>query len=232
MLRLVVSAATLCVVAACAGAPTAPPSTQTATRPASTTAAATAVAVGSSHPAASGSVPPSGPASPRPSVPGTSPAVPSATPLELHTDRDFALTFRDLVADADAVVIGTLEPRAVVHSTSEADVIHHLAQDFRVETTIAGDLKDGQTVPVKRSVRAADGVPFVEFRARPLTVGARYLLFLRDESGIYVTSGGPQGQYEIVDGVLQAVTLEMPVVDVLHGKTVSAASDLVAAAQR
>ncbi|MBA2253546.1 MAG: hypothetical protein H0W07_00330 [Chloroflexi bacterium] len=152
--------------------------------------------------------------------------------MNLNADRDYAATIEDLVADSDAIVIGVLKPRSVVDSMSSDDEFHHLAQDFLVEEVLVGSVKVSETIPVLRSIRAEDVCPIVEFDARPLQVGDRYLFFLRLEKDIYVSSGGPQGQYSLDDGVLDAMTDRMPVVEEFDGKTVDAARQMIRASER
>ena len=134
------------------------------------------------------------------------------TIVRIQIDRDFAASAKELVNDSDAVVMGQLLDHSTVRSVSSDGYMTHLAQDFQVEEVLTGDLAVNAVLPVLVTIRSSHKAPVVEGDAAPLEAGARYVLFLRSEDGIYVSTGGPQGQFLMADGRLVPATMSLPAV--------------------
>jgi hypothetical protein len=155
---------------------------------------------------------PSDPPRPAPPLLGSAEAsqdAPRADVVALDVDRVFASTLAELLNDSDLVVSGTLGDAAHELSRSTDDRFLHMAHPFLIEEVIRGAAQPGESIEVLRTV-ASDGRPAVEFNAEPTIVGERYLLFLRAEGDVYVTSGGPQGQFAIENDRLKSLTDELP----------------------
>jgi len=140
--------------------------------------------------------------------------------VRLQMDRDFATSPKQLLDDSDAVVMGQLLDHMTVHSVSSDGYITHLAQDFQVQETLKGNVVVNDVLPVLVSIRSSDKAPVVEGDATPLETGARYVLFLRSEDDIYVSTGGPQGQFLMADGRLRPATMSMPAVSSFQDLTI------------
>jgi hypothetical protein len=140
--------------------------------------------------------------------------------IRLQMDRDFATSAKQLLDDSDAVVMGQLLDRSTVHSVSSDGYITHLAQDFQVQETLKGDVAVNAVLPLLVSIRSSDKAPVVEGDAAPLDGGSRYVLFLRWEDDIYVSTGGPQGQFLMADGRLRPATMSMPAVSSFQDLTI------------
>jgi len=140
--------------------------------------------------------------------------------VRFQMDRDFATSAKQLLDDSDVVVMGQLLDRSTVRSMSSDGTITHLAQDFQVQEALKGEVAVNTVVPVLVSIRSSDKAPVVEGDAAPLEAGARYVLFLRAEDDIYVSTGGPQGQFLMADGRLRPATMSMPAVSSFQDLTI------------
>ena len=140
--------------------------------------------------------------------------------VRLDVDRDFAASPKQLLDESDTVVMGQLLDHSSVHSVSSDGYITHLAQDFQVQETLKGEVAVNDVLPVLVSIRSSDKAPVVEGDATPMEAGARYVLFLRSEDDIYVSTGGPQGQFLMADGRLRPATLSIPAVSNFQDLTI------------
>jgi hypothetical protein len=149
------------------------------------------------------------------------------TIVRIQIDRDFAASAKELMADSDAVVMGQLLDHSTVHSVSSDGYITHLAQDFRVQEALKGEVAVDAVLPLLLSIRSSDKAPVVEGDAAPLEAGARYVLFLRSEDGIYASTGGPQGQFLMADGRLVPATMSLPAVASFSNLTIEEFRELL-----
>lgn len=129
-------------------------------------------------------------------------------------------TAEALTRQADLIVVGTVGPMvrewtppgspdlSPAPGEEAADSWVVMARDFQVEDVLKREVPPGETISLTYQVEVPGDVPVVEYDARPLEVDGRYLLFLNDSAkgDIWFAAGGPQGEFEIVDGALQMMT--------------------------
>jgi hypothetical protein len=137
--------------------------------------------------------------------------------VRVSATREVASTTADLIAASDLIVVGTLTggvrgwsppETASAAPTEEPGGVRVLARDFAVESVVRGDADLASTIAIRDLVELPGELPIVEYDADPLEVGADYLLFLREGrgGGIWVTSGGAQGQFRVEDGLVRMTT--------------------------
>ncbi len=164
------------------------------------------------------------------------PETPPAVRAEVTWARAISST-PELVEAADIIVVGVLgrgmrewTPPPESGPTEEPSDFKVVERDFLTGTVLKGDLAVGSTIEVLDRVRRSDGARFLERDARPLEVGRRYLLFLREGpgGGIWSTVNGPLGQFEVEDdGTVRMMTTCYESGLDLDGETLLEAVDLI-----
>lgn len=147
-------------------------------------------------------------------------------------DRDHPSTTQQMLAESDLVVVGSLTGKAIEYARSSDGRIIHYATAVSVETWVRGRNAAGTEVYVSRSL-LSNGQPIVEDGTSPLTVGNRYLLFLKASdvsvtgSVVYSSVGGAQGQFLVAGDILTSLDPSQPTSADFDGKTFSAAVALL-----
>lgn len=128
-------------------------------------------------------------------------------------DRIIFETPEEVLASATDIVEGVLTAdvreleRRYEDSQLGPDIV--IKHAFSVERSLKGRLRPGDTAWLGRLYTGHDPVPVVEWDARPLETGHRYLLLLGESTiydGVYGIAMGAQGQFEIIDGSLDPVS--------------------------
>lgn len=146
-----------------------------------------------------------------------------------------------LVQEAELIVVGVVGSMAVqwtppgtpdpTQGPGEEDPAPWvvLSRSFQVETVLKGELGADEIIPLTYLVEMPGEIPVVEYDARPLEAGDRYLLFLDQGSSrdIWFAIGGPQGEFEVVDGHLRMATTCHETGLEFHGLSVDEAAELI-----
>lgn len=128
-------------------------------------------------------------------------------------DRSSFETPEKVLSSATDIVEGVLTAevreleRMYEDSQLGPDIV--IKQALRVERSLKGRLRPGDTAWLGRLYTGHDPVPVVEWDARPLETGRRYLLLLEPSTnyeGVYLMAVGAQGQFEIIDRSLDPVS--------------------------
>lgn len=151
-------------------------------------------------------------------------------------------TAEALTDEADLIVIGTVGPMvrewtlpgspdpSPAPGEEAPDTWVVMARDFQVDDVLKGDVPPGETISLTYLVEMPGDIPVVEYDARPLEGDGRYLLFLNDsaEGDIWFATGGPQGEFEVVEGLLEMMTTCYETGLDFHGRSPDEAEALIA----
>jgi hypothetical protein len=150
---------------------------------------------------------------------------PSICESILFVDRALVPTTPELIAAAEAVVVGELGTHGIVRSQSSDGRFTHMAYEFTVTDVLRGQVAEGAVVSLAGVTLDATGCIAREADAEPMVPGGRYLAFIapspRDD-GVYVAVGGPQGLFSVgADGTLVPLAPGAPTSVDFAGRRVS-----------
>lgn len=127
----------------------------------------------------------------------------------IHASYIGYTTFDNLIGNSTAIVAGeTLGIKAV----DDEGNIPTTDFDFRIDNVIQGNLKAGDIITI-RQTGAETAEKIAELDDNPLLrKGETVLGFLRyaEEHGVYVFVGGPQGRFEIQNGLVNSMDKVVP----------------------
>ena len=153
------------------------------------------------------------------------PTKPSICESVLSVDWALVPTTAELIAAAEAVVVGELGTNGIVRSQSSDGRFTHMAYEFTVTDVLRGQVAEGAVVPLAGVTLDATGCIAREADTEPMVPGGRYLAFIAPSprgDGVYVAVGGPQGLFSVgADGTLVPLAPGAPTSVDFAGRRVS-----------
>lgn len=153
---------------------------------------------------------------------------PNASASTAHADwTEHYESMEEMIDAADLILTGTVSA-----STPEQRVdLIFTQQTIQIDTCIKGEANAGDCVNVLQTGGTLGDITTTPFAECPLfSTGDTMLLFLhKTNEGHYLVLGGYQGAGTIEDGIVQVEpgNLDDPVVQALHGATVTSMETLV-----